>query len=210
MAIDPFDYQKIYTGVSRRGLWRSTNGGSSWERLPLGLPDTVLSVRSIAFSELHPGEVFCGWGWRSRSELSRSLDGGFTWTSLEFPGVPGQLAVSSDSNILYVGSSAGVYRRQILSGVGDEGHANQYHLYQNFPNPFNSRTIIRFRLARRGTIDLRLYDILGRDVRRIAHGGWEAGEHTIVLEADDLASGVYFYSISSESFFAVRRMTLIR
>jgi len=211
MAIDPFDNQKVYAGVTRRGLWRSTNSGTSWQRLPLGLPDTILAVFSIAFSEQRLGELYCGWGWAGRFQLSRSVDGGFTWTSLEFPGVAGKLAVSPDRNTLYVGSFAGVYRKEILLDVTeDELIQNDHHLFQNFPNPFNGATIIRFRLAREGMVDLRIYDALGREVRRIAHNIFDEGEHSVSFESDGLASGVYFYSFSSRNFFAMRPMVVLR
>jgi len=72
----------------------------------------------------------------------------------------------------------------------------QTRLEQNFPNPFNPSTTIRFRLAEASAISLRIFDILGSEVATVGHGTFPPGEHNIQWSAAGLASGVYLCQLS--------------
>jgi len=73
----------------------------------------------------------------------------------------------------------------------------RYSLAQNFPNPFNPSTEIWFKLGADGFVTLKLYDVLGREVKTLAEGTYEAGYYNVTLNASDLASGVYFYRMTA-------------
>jgi hypothetical protein len=66
----------------------------------------------------------------------------------------------------------------------------------NFPNPFNPTTTIRFQLAERSVISLRIFDILGREVAIVAHGVFPPGYHDTQWNASGFASGVYLCRLS--------------
>ena len=83
-------------------------------------------------------------------------------------------------------------------------------LYSNYPNPFTSRTVFRFALPERAHVSLAVYDVLGREVRRLADRRMEAGTHRIAFEASDLPSGVYVYRLQAGSFSKARRMVVVR
>jgi hypothetical protein len=68
-------------------------------------------------------------------------------------------------------------------------------LWQNIPNPFRARTRIGFSLGRRGSVSLRVFDVMGRTVATLVAGELGAGDHTVVLGGEKLASGVYFYEL---------------
>ncbi len=74
---------------------------------------------------------------------------------------------------------------------------SNYKLHQNYPNPFNSSTIIRFSLIKPGNINLKIYDINGKEILNIANGFKQAGEYKerLSLENLELSNGVYFYSL---------------
>jgi hypothetical protein len=74
-----------------------------------------------------------------------------------------------------------------------------YILYQNFPNPFNSSTIIKYELSSQAYVKLIVYDILGREIRRLVDEVKEAGNYAVEFLADGFPSGVYFYKISFEN-----------
>ena len=74
---------------------------------------------------------------------------------------------------------------------------DQFSLSQNHPNPFNTSTTIRYDLPLAGDIRLEIYDILGRKVETLVNGWQPAGAHSIVWEAEDVSSGVYFYRIQA-------------
>jgi hypothetical protein len=74
-----------------------------------------------------------------------------------------------------------------------------FSLSQNFPNPFNPSTRIRFALPHQSYVKLTLYNILGQVVMTPVDGMRQAGEHEIILDARGLASGVYFYRIHASA-----------
>jgi hypothetical protein len=83
-------------------------------------------------------------------------------------------------------------------------------LEQNFPNPFNPATVIRFSLARDGEIDLRAYDAAGREVARLAHGRASIGTHAVSWAPAGLASGIYFYVLRTRGIAITRKAVLLR
>ena len=72
-----------------------------------------------------------------------------------------------------------------------------FNLFQNYPNPFNPSTTIKYSLAKESQVKLILYDILGRKVKDLFTGRQNAGLHEIILNASNLSSGVYFYTIEA-------------
>jgi len=85
-----------------------------------------------------------------------------------------------------------------------------FGLDQNFPNPFNPVTTIRYTLPVAGHTDLRLYDVGGRELARLVDADEAAGGHAVTLHADGLASGVYFYRILAGRHRETRKLILLR
>jgi len=83
-------------------------------------------------------------------------------------------------------------------------------LRQNYPNPFNSATRIEFYLPRRAYVELTIYNILGKEVISLWDGKLEAGEFSFVWDASNAASGVYFASLKTKNFQAVKKMLLVK
>ncbi len=86
----------------------------------------------------------------------------------------------------------------------------QYTLWQNYPNPFNPNTVIRYELPVAGKVSLRIYNVLGQQVKTLIDEFQEAGEKSVTLNASELSSGVYFYRIRVGNFMSVKKMLLIR
>ncbi len=85
-----------------------------------------------------------------------------------------------------------------------------FALEQNYPNPFNPTTTIRFTLAVAGLTTLKVYDVLGREVRTLVNQHLDAGRYETTLDAAGWASGVYVYRLESSSFTASRKLLLLR
>jgi len=85
-----------------------------------------------------------------------------------------------------------------------------YALQQNYPNPFGEATEIRFALPDAGPVSLVVYDLMGREVVRLADGIRPVGYHRVRWDASSLPSGVYLYQLTAGAFAETRRMTLIR
>lgn len=98
-----------------------------------------------------------------------------------------------------------------LTGIEDRGDIPQaFFLGQNFPNPFNPTTVIRFSLPLTSDVTLTVYDLLGREVAHLADGILAPGTHTVQWDAADLPGGVYFYRLRGGQINEVRKMLLIR
>lgn len=83
-------------------------------------------------------------------------------------------------------------------------------LRQNYPNPFNPVTIISFSLPEARFVSLKVYDILGREVKSLLNGKKPAGNYEIKFDASGLNSGLYFYKIETGHYRGIRKMVLIK
>ncbi len=91
----------------------------------------------------------------------------------------------------------------------------RFELYQNYPNPFNPKTIISFQLPHAEHVVLKIFDIIGREVRTVLNEVKEAGYYEVEFVASELPSGVYFYQIRaknqvSKTTVARKKMVLLR
>ncbi|HEV8537918.1 MAG TPA: T9SS type A sorting domain-containing protein, partial [Bacteroidota bacterium] len=74
---------------------------------------------------------------------------------------------------------------------------SQFALHQNYPNPFNPSTVIRYQLPVNSYVTLKVFDLIGKEVKRLFDGVQEAGYYTVPFVADHLANGVYFYQLTA-------------
>jgi hypothetical protein len=85
-----------------------------------------------------------------------------------------------------------------------------FALHQNFPNPFNPSTVIRYDVPEAARVTLKIYDVLGREVAVLADGVEEAGFRSIEWNADNFATGIYFYRLTAGTFTEVKKMMVLR
>lgn len=85
-----------------------------------------------------------------------------------------------------------------------------FALHPSYPNPFNPTTVIKYQLPKASYVTLKLYDILGREVKVLVDGLTEAGFHEVVLDASQLASGMYIYELKAGQFHLVKKLLLLR
>ena len=106
----------------------------------------------------------------------------------------------------------------IVSSTSDEALTdlpNTILLEQNYPNPFNPSTSIRFATPTSGSVTLRVFDVMGREVAVLVDGVLPAGAHEVAWDGtsdggEAVSSGIYVYRIESESGVQARAMTLLR
>ncbi len=90
-----------------------------------------------------------------------------------------------------------------------------YALAQNYPNPFNPSTMINYQLPIDGHVTLKVYDVLGREVKTLVDESKSAGSYEVKFEASSLASGIYFYRVSitgndGKNFVSTKKMLLMK
>ncbi len=105
----------------------------------------------------------------------------------------------------------------ILSGVKsvNPGTITKYDLKQNFPNPFNPMTQINYQIVAPGKVTLKIYDILGREVKTLVDKNQNNGSYTVVWKGDNnlgqkVASGIYIYRLTAGSFISSKKMVLLK
>ena len=86
----------------------------------------------------------------------------------------------------------------------------KFALIQNYPNPFNPSTQISFSITKEGTVSLRVYDVLGREVATLVTENRKAGQYTESFNGNQLASGVYVYVLRSSEGQLIGRMMLLK
>jgi len=101
--------------------------------------------------------------------------------------------------------------RNGIVGISDEENpvAVQFDLEQNYPNPFNSSTRIYYSVGKPGVISLKVYDVLGREVRVLASGFKKSGNYSAHWDAKDYPSGIYIYRLQTAGFTEARKMLLV-
>jgi len=104
------------------------------------------------------------------------------------------------------------YERLVFWAVAveDAPQPAGFHLVQNFPNPFNPSTEIRFELEAPAHGSLKVYNLQGQEVAVLKEGSLSAGSHQVVFDASGLSSGVYFCTLEVGAHSATRKMLLVR
>lgn len=98
----------------------------------------------------------------------------------------------------------------ILSGTDNVEFPVNFSLEQNYPNPFNPSTTIRFSIPQKSKVELKVFDILGRELLKLVDEIKAAGNYTVEFNAGSLTSGVYFYRLKTDTFVSIRKMLLLK
>jgi hypothetical protein len=112
-------------------------------------------------------------------------------------------------------SDMGAYGGNINIDVGIEDNTlaalpDQFIIIQNYPNPFNASTNIKYYLPETEYVLIEIYDILGKKVKTLLDKVMQAGEHSVVFDADNFSSGIYFYKFDTENYSDAKSMVLIK
>jgi hypothetical protein len=92
----------------------------------------------------------------------------------------------------------------------NDHHVVSYALSQNYPNPFNLSTIITYEIPSRGLVSLKIYDLLGREVETLVNEEKSPGRYEVKFDGSGLASGIYFYRITTNNFTGTKKMLLMK
>jgi hypothetical protein len=97
------------------------------------------------------------------------------------------------------------------TGINDSNLIpSEFHLFHNYPNPFNSQTTLIYNLPQFGPVTLSIYNVMGQKMATIVDGMQEAGEHRAVWNADKVPSGIYFTRLEMGEKNQTLRMVLLK
>ena len=187
---------------------KSTNGGLNYAGLPAPGAGNIEGIE---------GEGNNFWYVRSQ-QVYHSTDAGETWQSvhtasqslnhIDFPdGISG-------CQTGWVVGFGGVISKLIPGPTGINRINNQvpekFTLEQNYPNPFNPNTTVNFSIPHNGYTVLRIFDITGNEISVPVKQDLQAGNYSVNIALNDLASGIYLYTLTSGNFKDTKRMVLIK
>lgn len=98
----------------------------------------------------------------------------------------------------------------MLAPIEDRPLPLSFRLYENFPNPFNAMTNIRFEIAGSGSVMLKVYNVLGEEVATLVNERKSVGRYSVTWDARDAASGIYFARMTVGGKHQVRKLLLIK
>lgn len=102
----------------------------------------------------------------------------------------------------------------LISGIEDitseEALPTNFQMSQNYPNPFNPSTKINFSVPQASVVKLNVYNILGQLVQTLVNSEMSAGSYTVNLDATNLTSGIYFYTLNAGNTVITKKMTLLK
>jgi len=115
-------------------------------------------------------------------------------------------------NPFVIGIDKYMFSTDNLVGIaeGNNLSPNEYFLYQNFPNPFNPTTTIKYDIPKEGLVTIKIFDILGREVETLVNEEKPAGKYQITFNAKKLSSGIYFYSIKTGDYIKTLKSILLK
>lgn len=193
-------------------MQKTTDGGLSWVTQTLPSGGYISLAQILSFSVLNKDTI---WGCngnvqypngQSRGMIYTTTNGGTNWL-YQVPDT--SINIYRYYYIQFINKSIGwVYGG--LSGIhtkvgGDPLTAispvtsqipQQYNLYQNYPNPFNPNTAIAYQISKAGYINIKVFNIQGKEIALLVNERKNAGSYEINFNAQNLTSGIYFYSLS--------------
>ncbi|HKI78370.1 MAG TPA: metallophosphoesterase [Ignavibacteriaceae bacterium] len=95
-------------------------------------------------------------------------------------------------------------------GVEETSFIPAYKLFQNYPNPFNPSTIIQYEISKSDNVTLKIFDVLGKEVKTLVNKYQPAGNYEVQFDASGLKSGVYFYRLTVGEFSKVNKLILMK
>ena len=197
----------LFAGTYGAGVFRSFNHGTNWSNVNVGLSAQFIYAITVdagdnVFVSSWAGGVFV------------SSDKGDTWNSLGLGGFGvSSLLVNPNSSALYAGTSDGaIYKNtSVVTAVEEELEIpTEFNLNQNYPNPFNPATTIRFAIPEAGSYQLKVYNILGEEVRTLINEELNPGYHEVDFRASSLASGIYIYQLLGDKVNITKKMMLMK
>ena len=210
--------QALLAGVTG-GLYRSTDNGANWvmvtNGLQIGLQNpTILSLVSNGSNVLAGTE---GQG------IYLSKNNGESWVPFS-QGIQQPFtvyAVIIAGAYIYAASfESGIWKRPLNDVVTSVGNENarlpeSYLLEQNYPNPFNPSTVINYQLPVYGRVELKIFDVLGREVSTLVNEEKSPGKYQVQWNGTNsfgnfVSSGIYFYRLTSGKFTEIKKMVLIK
>jgi hypothetical protein len=210
-------------------LYKSTDYGNTWSfadtldqnnqtihELQLTSTGTLIFVQ-WKNSNIYLKSSFDGKTWSTLTRVNPTAN---TTTGKSTSGFSSALIDDANIGIAWIDTTTGYdeffYRSMAIPTAPTVGVAEiktapkQFALDQNYPNPFNPTTVIRYQLAKSGMVNLKIFDLLGKEVAVLVNEEKAEGTYSVTFHAVNLPSGVYFYRLESNGNAMVKKLVLMK
>ncbi|MBN8571612.1 MAG: T9SS type A sorting domain-containing protein [Ignavibacteria bacterium] len=189
-------------------LYRTTNSGINWSFVSNG------NCHFVNFINYNTGFLYNIY----TRQLTSTSNAGLSWNlQLEFAlSTPSLKAmgfinsstgfIAGDNSLLYKTTDGGAVSVHNISNTIPE----HYYVSQNYPNPFNPSTKINFSIPKSGLVQIKVYDLMGRELQTLLNEFKVTGEYKVDFDGSKLASGVYFYKLITNDFIETKKMMLVK
>jgi len=198
----------LFAGTAGSGVFLLANNGSSWTAIDSGLTNKNINALAVNGTNLFAG---------TDGGVYLSTNNGTSWTQANT-----NLTDTSILSLAIMGTNliagtrgSGVWMRPLsemitaIESVKDQVPI-QFKLDQNYPNPFNPSTTIIYSIPKAAQVILKVYNVLGKEVATLVNEEELAGNYSVVFNARNLSSGIYFYRMQAESFVGTKKLILIK
>jgi len=231
-ALDVNDPSTLYCGQgpsleSKGSLSMSTNGGDNWTQISSSLTqlDPFVNISSILLDEKVKGRIYVGMSHGgtiftsnfSNGGLFLTEDNGKTWRKVFNSSVNLIIADNSVPRNIYIGTKFGIMKfldTLTVTSIPEEllPPPSDFRLFQNYPNPFNPSTNISYQLPVNSFVTLKVYDVLGNEAAVLINEWKEAGSYSaqFTTSGKQLASGMYFYTLTAGKFTDTKKFILLK
>ena len=231
-ALDVNDPSTLYCGQgpsleSKGSLSMSTNGGDNWTQISSSLTqlDPFVNISSILLDEKVKGRIYVGMSHGgtiftsnfSNGGLFLTEDNGKTWRKVFNSSVNLIRADNSVPRNIYIGTKFGIMKfldTLTVTSIPEEllPPPSDFRLFQNYPNPFNPSTNISYQLPVNSFVTLKVYDVLGNEAAVLINEWKEAGSYSaqFTTSGKQLASGMYFYTLTAGKFTDTKKFILLK
>lgn len=214
IAVDFVDKQTGWAVGGYGVILHTSDGGANWEMQYVN--DTVLAFLSVSFINERDG-----WVVGYNGAIFYTEDGGSNWLRYysDTNAYLYSVAFSRDGTGWITGGDGTLYRSTLKNVVGidkpETDIPNTIALLENYPNPFNPSTTIRYALPENTFVNLQIFNVLGQPVRTLVNRELPPGNQSVEWEGkndrgQEVSSGIYFYRIEADGFARTRRMVLLR
>jgi hypothetical protein len=205
----------VLYGFNDNRLYRTYNKGLSWDSVQTTVKFSALEVNPDFENILYGGDS---------SGVYISTNFGNNWSLYNNSFSPSKfvIGISKDpgsADTFYVATTKNVYKvwASFLVGMQNENNfiPDKYVLHQNFPNPFNPTTKIKFdiplwREKEGRVLSLKIYDILGKGIATLVNEQLQPGTYEVTFDGSNIPSGIYFYKLEIENYIETKKMLMVK
>ncbi len=203
----------LFVGTDGGGVFVSTNNGKNWSSVNLQLIWLIGVKNYFAnYFAVSGSNLFAAIG---GDGIFQTSDNGVSWKSVTANLNSSYESLAIKGTDIYVCTFYEIWKRplsEMITSVNNtsDNLPNEYSLKQNYPNPFNPSTTIKYSVPRLSVVQIKIYDLVGREIKTLISEEKQAGNYEIKYNASDIASGIYFCKMITNGFNQTKKIILIK